>query len=342
MTTPHSHIVFVWAFGCLLLAATPRAAATEPAISTTGQAAPRSAPAHKAALWGEAIQGVQARLTLPGEVEQDALVPIGFEIVNDPDRLPPNTHRLDTFLLETRIAITITGVKTMQSVTVFPPVPVNGIPTMNQGTDFVPLDGSPVKPFQMTIALRPAGEALAPGEYDCVLTYGVEGHQPQWVIQSAPPGEGWWSGKFQTAPVRVKVMAATQKKRTLYLPKTAFLSQSRLNSGFDLRCDKTDVEAVELPVRNGCYLGTRIGRAHGASSLMGGALSLPEGGTLFDDPTSTPDAKDKPGDELTYTVEVFETERAAEHSWMPLEGSDGYKTLWQRTLKVKVPEKAPR
>ena len=339
MTMPYSQIVFMWAFIGLLPSATPLASAAEPAPSTTRPAT--TAPT-KASLWGEPMLGVQARLTLPAEVEQDALVPIRLEIVDDPDRLPPNTNRLDTFLLETRIAITFTGVKTRQSVTVVPPVPVNGIPTINQGTDFAPLDGSPLKPFDMTVALRPAGAALAPGEYDCVLSYAAEGRQPQWLIQPAPPGQGWWSGKFQTAPVRVKVVPATEKKRTLYLPKTAHLSHSGLNSGFDLRCDKTDVEAVDVPVRNGCYLGTRIGRVHGASSLMSGELSLPEGGTLFDDPTSTPDAKDKPGDELTYTVEVFETERAAEHGWMPVEGTDGYKTLWQRTFKVKVPENAHR
>lgn len=333
MTTPYSQLAFMLAFVGLLLCATPFASAAEPPPPATRPASPR----FRASLWGEAIQGVQARLILPAEVEQDSLVPIRLEIVDDPDRLPPGTNRLDTFLLETRIAVTFTGVKSQQSVTVVPPVPVNGIPTMDQGTEFVRLDGGPVKPFEMTVALRPAGASLVPGEYNCVLSYGVEGRQPQWLLKAAPPGEGWWWGKCQTAPIRVRVVSATEKKRTLFLPKTAHLSQSRLNSGFELRCEKADVEAVDVTVRNGCYLGTRIGRSHGASMLMGGELSLPEGGSLFDDPTSEPDARVKPGDELTYTVEVFETERAAEHHWLPVEGNDGYKTLWQRTLKVKVP-----
>ncbi len=46
----------------------------------------------------------------------------------------------------------------------------------------------------------------------------------------------------------------------------------------------------------------------------------------------------KPGDEITYTVEVFETEMAAEHLWLPVAGHDGYRTLWSRTFKVQIPE----
>ena len=329
MPVLHCQIVPLCAFvGLLLSAAAPTPGST--------------APADKASLWGSATQGVQARLIMPAEIEQDSLVRIRFEIVDDPDRLPANSVRLDTFLLETRVEIALTNVKTRQLVTVVPPVPENGIPTMNQGTDFTKLDGKPVKPFAMTVALRPAGAALAPGEYEAVLSYAFEARQPQWLIGSAPPGQGWWSGKFQTAPMRIRVVPATQKKLTLYLPKTAYLSQSRPDSDFHLRCDKTNVEAVDVPLRNGCYLGTRISREHGASSLMSGELSRPEGGLLFDDPTSSTDAKDKPGDELTYTIEVFETERAAEHHWMPVEGRDGYKTLWRRTFKVKVPEHAQR
>jgi hypothetical protein len=47
-------------------------------------------------------------------------------------------------------------------------------------------------------------------------------------------------------------------------------------------------------------------RAGGASELTGDAISLTEGGSLFDDPTD-PGIKVKPGDTLTYTVVVFET-----------------------------------
>ena len=294
-------------------------------------------PAERGSLWGPVVKGVQSRLFMPTEIEQDALVPIRFDIADDPDHLPPEMDRFDTFLLDTRVALSMTNVTTKKSVTLRPPVAINGIPTVDSGNDFVRLDGSAIKPFKMNVALRSAGATLEPGEYDCVLTCPIEENRPQWLIQPVPPGDGWWSGKFETAPLRVKVVPATAKKRLLFLPKKAYLAKSQLNAGFDLRCDKHDVEAVDVPVRNGCYLGTRISREGGASELTGDAISLPEGGLIFDDPTD-PKVKVKPGEELTYTVEVFETARPSEHLWMPVPGQDEYKSLWTRSFKVKVPE----
>jgi hypothetical protein len=180
-------------------------AATAPAAEPTSRPvlAPASRPSQRASLWGPAVDGVQARLFIATEVEQDALVPIRLEIADDPGHLPAGTERFDTFLLQTRVAISMTNLKTGKSVTVGPLVPVNGIPTMNMGSDFVRLDGTPIPPFKMEIALRPAGAALEPGEYDCVLRCPFEGQRPQWLMQAAPQvlGAGWWSGKFETAAI---------------------------------------------------------------------------------------------------------------------------------------------
>ena len=111
----------------------------------------------------------------------------------------------------------------------------------------------------------------------------------------------------------------------------------RLDGDRVLRCDKRDMEAVDVPVRNGCFLGTRVIHEGGAGMLAGG-FSLPaEGGVVFDDPTADADAKAREGEEVTYMIEVFETDRPAEHAWMPLPDEDGYKTLWKRSYKVKVP-----
>ena len=337
MKTPYSLVAS--AYLVLAVAWVAPAADSTPAASTS--AASKPTPAERPSLWGQAVSGVQARLFMPTEVEQDALVPIRLEIANDPDRLPAGVGRFDTFLLQTRVVVSMTNVKTKQSLTVRPPVPVNGIPTRDTGGEFVRLDGTAVKPFEMDVALRSAGASLEPGDYDCVLSCPVDEYRPKWLLQAEPPGSDWWSGKFQTAPLRVKVVPATAKHRTLFLPKVAYLAKSQLNAGFELRCDKKDVEAAEVPIRNGCYLGTRISRAGGASELTGDAISLPEGGSLFDDPTD-PSIKVKPGDRLTFTLEVFETERAAEHLWLPVPGQDGYKTLWTRSFKVRVPESPQR
>ena len=335
MTLPHAFLASV----CLVLAAST-AFAAQPATGPATAPAAAAAPAERSSLWGDALGGVQARLSMPAEVEQDALVPIRLEIADDPDRLPPGADRFDTFLLQTRVAVSMTNVKTKRSVTVGPPVPANGIPTINSGNDFVRLDGTAVPPFRMQLALRRAGPALEPGEYDCVLSCPVEGGRPPWLIRPEPAGPegGWWAaGKFQTAPLRVKVLPPTAKTRRLFLPGRAYLTRGKPDAGFALCCDKQDIEAVDVPVRNGCYLGTSVGRAGGASETSGAALSLPEGGVLFDDPTGGPVAGAEPGDELTYTAEVFETEAPPQHMWMPAPGRDGYKTLWKRSFKVKVP-----
>ncbi len=318
------------ALAMTVLAMTAVAAAPEPQQNS------RQSPAERASLWGPVDNGVQARLFMPSEIEQDALVPIRLEIADDPDHLAAGVDRFDTFLIDTRVKVSMTNVKTQQSVTVRPPVPINGIPTKDLGSDSVRLDGAAIKPFKMNLALRTAGATLDPGEYECVLSCPVDDHKPGWLLESELPGTGWWSGRFQSAPLRVKVVPATAKKRTLYLPKEAHLAKSQLNAGFDLRCEKNEVESVEAPIRNGCYLGTRISREGGAVELTGDALSLPEGGLIFDDPTDP--KTNKPGDEITYTVEVFETERPAEHLWNPTPGQDGYKTLWTRSFKVKAIE----
>ena len=310
----------------LVLSAASRAIASD--------AAPSS---QRASLWGPVVKGVQSRLFMATEIEQDALIPIRFDIADDPAHLPPGMDRFDTFLLDTRVVLSLTNIKTKKSVIVRPPVPENGIPTVDSGNDFVRLDGSEIKPFQMNVALRSARATLEPGEYDCVLSCPIEANRPQWLIQPVPPGDGWWSGRFETTPLRIKIVPATAKTRSLSLPKNAYLAKSQLNTGFELRCDKLDVEAVDVPVRNGCYLGARISREGGASELTGDAISLPAGGLIFDDPTD-PKVKVKAGEELTYTVEVFETARPAEHHWMPVPGQDEYKSLWTRSFKVKVPE----
>ena len=150
MKTPYSLIAS--AYLVLAVAWVAPAADLTPAASTS--AAPKPTPAERASLWGQAVNGVQARLFIPTEVEQDALVPIRLEIADDPDRLPADAARFDTFLLQTRVAVSMTNVKTKQSVTVRPPVPVNGIPTMDRGSEFVQLDGTAIKPFEMNVALR--------------------------------------------------------------------------------------------------------------------------------------------------------------------------------------------
>ena len=91
----------MFALPCLLAVVAAAAVAAGPSPApTTGPAA----KAERASLWGNAVDGLQARLLAPPEVEQNDLIPVRFEIASDPDRLPPGVDRLDTFLLPSRVA----------------------------------------------------------------------------------------------------------------------------------------------------------------------------------------------------------------------------------------------
>ena len=104
MKTPYSLVAS--AYLVLAVAWVAPAADSTPAASTS--AASKPTPAERPSLWGQAVSGVQARLFMPTEVEQDALVPIRLEIANDPDRLPAGVGRFDTFLLQTRVVVSMT------------------------------------------------------------------------------------------------------------------------------------------------------------------------------------------------------------------------------------------
>lgn len=326
MTTPTQVLAQVVAL--YFLAAVPMIA-----VAAGPSTAPATGPAAKverASLWGNAVDGLQARLLAPAEVEQDDLIPLRFEIAADPDHLPPGVDGFDTFLLPTRVDVSMTNVKTGKTVAVGPLVPTNGIPTKNTGGDFVLLDAKPIKSFAVEVALRTAVTPVEPGDYECVLRYPSGRAPPAWALDVLPPTpERFWHGKWETAPLRVRVRAQSLKTLRLPVPKRVHLDADHV-----LRCDKEVIEAVDVPIRNGCFLGTRIRRIGGAEMLAGG-FSLPaEGGVVFDDPTTDADAKVQPGDEVTYAVEVFETEKPPEHIWLPTPGLDGYKTLWKRAYQT--------
>ena len=142
-----------------------------------------------------------------------------------------------------------------------------------------------------------------------------EENRPQWLIQPIPPGDGWWSGRFETAALR-RQAGPRDRQEALRIPAQEGLfgqepTQCRLRSAgapsmtwkrWTCRCATAATSALESAARVGLR------------ELTGDAISLPDGGLIFDDP-SDPKVKAKPGEELTYSVEVFETARPAEHRW---------------------------
>lgn len=293
--------------------------------------APATSPAigpQRTSLWGNAVNGLQARLLMPAAVEQNSLIPIRFQIACDPDHLPLGVDRLDTFLLPMRVSLLMKNVKSGRTVKVRPMIPTHSIPVRNTGDDFVPLDGTPIKVFEAEVALRPADPAIEPGEYDCVLNYPSD--LPTFPGELQPPNiKRCWGGNLATASIRMRVQPETPKIRQMKVPTRVHLDADRV-----LRCDEQDMERINVSIRNGCFLGTRITR-NGGAEMLTGDFSLPAaGGVVFDDPTPEADAKAGAGNEVSYTIEVFETETPPQHMWMPMPGQDGYKSLWKRVYKV--------
>jgi hypothetical protein len=315
------------------------------ALVLTGQAAEPTTRPHveetRTSPWGKAVRGLQARAQLPAQVEQNAPIEVSFEIQCKPHQLPAGVSRLNTRRLPTLLRLILTDVSTSERLVLRPYDP-NGPP---EPTDsFVALSGRTVPPFRISFPLlrsdpitrdlRVVGWTLRseaePGLYDCVVSY-------SYSLEDDPEGLGGekeksrlWTGSFESAPVRIEIVPETPKTKTLVVPKRLRIEGHYVVFG------KDDAEEVKRPIRNGCFIGTRItgGDGTAAFGLRSSWWDQPGKGVRIGDLNNGDPKRTAKKRTLTYTIEIFETARLPESQWHPAPGADGYETLWKQTFIV--------
>ncbi|MBW3539498.1 MAG: beta galactosidase jelly roll domain-containing protein [Planctomycetes bacterium] len=289
--------------------------------------------------------GLQMHATAPRVIEQGMPLQVKIGFRYERNRLDPGIERLNAFLRDEFLELLLTDLQTDKTWTVIPYDPTAGMPPpFGTGRAAVPLDGSNIEPWQVRFPLVKLYDELKPGTYLARVRFTFPKEPTRyWRGTEAEWDEaGFWHGKLASSPFRLRVLAETPETRAVLIPSKLRLRKELVRLREDdveetgvpaIYFDKRDAEQVEVPVRNGHFIGTWIYQNGEPSTLQGGLLK-PDGpnaiGVWYDY---------QGGDKkVSYTIEVFETAKAPQHGWMPGRGSAGYRVLWKKTFQLSFRE----
>ncbi len=291
--------------------------------------------------WGPETHGLQIRTAVPAQIEVGMPFKVKVEIRCEQSRLDPGIKRLNDFLRDDYLELSLTNLQTQKTWTIKPYDPTGGMPPPpDTGKSAVPLDGSKIKSWPVTFPLVKVYDELKPGAYVArvLFTYPKKprhywrGGETEWKKA------GFWHGRLSSAPFPLRLLEETPKTETLSVPRELRLRKESVRLHTDdaedtpvpaVYFDKPDAEQIKVPVRNGHFVGTWLYRNGEPSTLCGGLLT-PNSLNAID---AWYDYKGG-GKKVSYTIEVFETAEAPQHGWMPGPGSAGYKVLWKKTFSL--------
>ena len=280
--------------------------------------------------WGEESEGLRCRFKAPDRLEQGMPLEAEIEFRSASERLSPGVTKLNRFLADASLELTLFDPRTKASITVRPYDPTSGMPVQDEGKQVELLDKSDPRSLNTSFPLATVWSTLKAGIYQARVRYSFPGqYQKSWWRGTPAEWDAIWKGTVVSAPVTLQILAATQRTETLLLPRRV-----RLLPGLTIGYTKEDAEKVEVPRRNGFVIGTSIaGDAAQAFSVQSGP----------------PKPDDNPIDELlgyhggdkkrSYTITVFETADRARHMWHPGPGSGDYRELWKKTFDLSLSEK---
>ena len=307
-------------------------------------AGPATQPVQTASAWGPEVNGVRARLNGPAEIEQNAPLPVTFELDSAPASVPAGVTSFDRYLAYTHLRLTLTNVATGRPTEIATREFSGPFAGPNRGQDASPLDGKPIKPIEAEFPLRSAGLGLTPGAYDCAVSYSSEWGYRGYSQRTRP--KQLWRGELRTAPMRLIVKPEIPRPVTFRVPKRLRLTPNLAATEPAGGAREQDLKVVFLPedaeretatLGNGMYLGTRIVCRAGSREI---SETLHSGPPQPGDPNPIDywrfalDAH-PPGSEAQYTIEVFATADPPHHMWDPAPGANDYKTLWRKTFVVR-------
>ena len=264
--------------------------------------------------WGPERSGLQSRVTTWSEVEQGMLLRAALELRCVPDRLPDGVTHLNTYLYEEFLELSLKNTETGESFAIRPYDPTRGLLPSDVGESVASLDGRPLALWRADFPLVRLRGSLEPGVYQGVVAYSFpEERTKLWDPKKDWESFGFWHGTVTSGPFQIRVLRETPKTKQLLLPLRLRYSRHERKVYYT----KEDATPVEVPVRNGCFLGTQVvGR--GREMLRGGVIR-PDDANGIDNSVDIP----KNG-EVSYTIEVFETSDPPCHLWDPhLSGDHG-------------------
>jgi hypothetical protein len=272
--------------------------------------------------WGEQTLGLQCRIKAPREIEQGMPLEVQIELGSRPRDLPPGVRKLNLFLRDAYLELSLSSVRTGKVFVIKPYEPTAGMPVQDTGTEVVPPDGTALKPWTSSFPLAKLYDTLPPGRYECRVSYGPPAERTAWFRGTKRDWHdaGFWHGTVVSGPLRLKVLKETPKMQTFMFPR-----RLRLENG-KVRFKKEDAEKVEVTVRNGFFVGAYYYRGSEKDWYALGGPPRPDDVNPIDQQVA--------GKKSTYTIEVFETADRPCHMWHPGPGSGGYKVLWKKTLAV--------
>lgn len=274
-------------------------------------------PAAAISPWGRAAGGLKIRLESPVAVEQNAALAVTLELQCDPQLLPEGVTRLNTFLYPAHCQLRLANITTGKVFLIETYDSTRGMLVPDDGKSFAVLDGTPIKGMEAAFPLRSAGPDLQPGDYDCTVSYCT-----QRLGNTRPNNNAaFWSGEVTSAPVRVKVISETPQTQAILVPK-----RLTVNADGRICLRSADAESLQVVVKNGMFLGTRI------SGAGAGMLEMNSGPPQMDSVSSIADLSSLPAEKpMTIRIEVFETPDPPCHMWALESKSE---TLWTKTFSV--------
>ena len=281
--------------------------------------------------WGEESAGLRCRFKAPERLEQGMPLEAEIELCNASERLSPGATKLNRFLADASVELTLLDPQTKASITVRPYDPTLGMPVQDQGKQVERLDKSTPRSLDTSFPLATVWSTLKPGTYQARVRYSFPGqYQKSWWRGTLGDWDAIWKGTVVSAPVTLQILPARQRAETLLLPR-----RLRLLPGLTIGYTKEDAEKVSVPRRNGFVIGTSIAR--GAAK----GFSLQSGAPKPDDVNPIDQLLGYHGGDkkLSYTITVFETADRAGHMWHPGPGLGDYRELWKKTFDLSLWEK---
>lgn len=279
--------------------------------------------------WGREHNGLQCQVLTWTEIEQGMPLNTTVNLRCLPENVEPGVEQLNTFLHDAFLTLSLTETKTKKVVTIRPYDPTLGMSAVDRGQNAVSLNGSPLEPWEVSFPLVRERDALEPGLYECTVEYSFPKEKTQWWHRTKDwESFGFWHGTIISGSFQLKILEEIPKTKQLLVPKRLRYSQEERKVYYT----KQDAVKIEVPLRNGFYIGTWIRKGDRGRSLNSGP-PVPHNisaVTQFDNK-----AKDK---NLSFTIEVFETSDPPCHLWHPGPGSGDYKILWKKSFEFDVDE----
>jgi hypothetical protein len=274
--------------------------------------------------WGAVSNGLQCKISAPQKIEHN--MPLSVDVFFRPDMhvLPQGIKALNTYLLTERLTLYLTNTNTKRQSQIRISGP--GMPTSDLGQNAATLNGAELGPYKATFYLVHLNDTLFPGIYECSVGFKFPKAQyAGWQDNSSPDWEnaGFWHGSVMSPMFSIAILEETPKMHQFLVPE-----RLRLEKGLQVMFRKTDAVQIDLPLRNGFWIGWKI-LLNGSKIMLGGfgpsevnsidCLSPRyEGGTI----------------DNSYTLILFETVVQPAHEWNPDEGSGNYKELWKKAFRI--------